>query len=237
MFITKNEAGLAIAILLAGALILLGLQGTPLTKRGFKDYQVEIMAREEAREKVAEQALKRADENPAEAQGMLEGYQVADPGAQSSPAVSMASSAIYEQRVLATLRALANDPSLGMTVTGSSLRDDGPDAWLTAGATSIAVNVKYIRVGTRSETRGYWSRELDRIAEQVAGLHVDGLLVVSNAYPPSEVPDTVITRLSDAVPIHFVRWGGSADERTLAFGVQRLLHQIMEATGGSQEGT
>src|SRR2546430_16639994 len=49
MFVTKNEGGVVAAILLAGLLLLLWVEGTPLNRFGFRGTTVDLMRRQVGR--------------------------------------------------------------------------------------------------------------------------------------------------------------------------------------------
>ena len=82
---------------------MLGIQGTQLGKLGGKDINFELMAREEERREIANAVQAVAQENPAEALAMLEGYRLADPGARYSPEVLRASDYVYDRAALEAL--------------------------------------------------------------------------------------------------------------------------------------
>jgi hypothetical protein len=103
MFKTGNEGGVAVAILLAGVLLVIAIQGTQIGKLGGKDIGAEMALREEDRREIAQRTKAIAEENPAEAQAMLEGYQVADPDSMNAPEILRASTFIYEQQLLQEL--------------------------------------------------------------------------------------------------------------------------------------
>ncbi|MGI5238683.1 hypothetical protein [Dactylosporangium sp. CA-139066] len=109
MFKTSNEGGVAVAVLLAGVLLVIGIQGTQIGKLGGKDIGAEMALREEERREIAQISKTVAEESPAEAQAMLEGYQVADPGARYAPEVVRASSYVFQQQVFGVLPALFPD--------------------------------------------------------------------------------------------------------------------------------
>ncbi|WP_426504422.1 hypothetical protein ACPPVO_43620 [Dactylosporangium sp. McL0621] len=121
MFVTKNEAGVAVAILLAGVLLVIGIQGTQIGKLG-KD-GAGFMAREEDRREIAQAAREVAVDDPAKAEAMLEGYQVADPASRSSPDVADASDFVHERRIIRALE--LNAEELGVTSIDRGRRKRG----------------------------------------------------------------------------------------------------------------
>lgn len=109
MFVTKNEAGVAVAVLLAGVLLIIGIQGTQIGKLGGKDIGAEMALREDERQEIVAIATSKAETNPNEARALLEGFQVADPESRNAPEFIRASTFIYQQQVLQALQEHGTD--------------------------------------------------------------------------------------------------------------------------------
>src|SRR5262249_5165673 len=105
MFDGKNDVADSIALLVAGVLVVMAVQGTPLIRLGGKDVSFE-MGRREA---VVEIARARAVEDPVEAKALLQGYQLADPGARHDPLFVRAAAGVYESTFMSLSRTLLDD--------------------------------------------------------------------------------------------------------------------------------
>jgi hypothetical protein len=210
MFVTKNEAGVGVAVLLAGVLLVLGIQGTQLGKVGGKDIGFEMMAREERRLEIAERAEQVADENPAEAQGILEGYESADPSARISPALAGARAYVYDQRVIQTLSQFATN--LGYGVSVGDVRSY-VDALLVFEGGAIAVEAKYTRASVLKPETVVQAHDLAR------AVAVQGVLVVTNAAVSPRVGEALKEL---APPVEVVTWNGDDDNANLVNAIQRL---------------
>jgi hypothetical protein len=206
MFVTNNEGGVVAAILLAGLLLLLGVQGTPLTRFGFRDTTIDLMRRQvERREEVADRV--EAENNPDVAAGMLEALKVADPGARRSPVITRAEARVYDQRVFQALSKKAVE-------AGFALIDHAEvDALLESGGLNLAVEVKYAHHQPITAEIVFQSIEMARRARAT------GLLVVSN----SSISPTVSGAIKDAtIPVELVSWESERDDSSLLKAILRL---------------
>lgn len=220
MFVTKNEAGVGVAILLGGVLLVLGIQGTQLGKVGGKDIGFELMAREEERrQEIAEQAEKVAEHKPAVAQALLEAYEAADPGARRSPALAGAKGYVYEQRVLHALTQFVNNLGFGLVLDG--MAGDDADAKLVFQGGVIAVEIKY------TNATGLRAEEVLRVHSRARRRRARGLIVVTNA-GVSPWADEALKDLTP--PVQVVRWNGDEDNANLI----NALHLLRARVGASE---
>ncbi|MEV4511378.1 hypothetical protein AB0K00_20675 [Dactylosporangium sp. NPDC049525] len=216
MFLTENEGGVAVAIILAGALLILGIQGTQLGRLGGEQVGFELMVREEERREIAERATSVAEENPAEAQAMLEGYEVADPGARRSRVVAEARGYVYEKRVVDKLRSLVG------TTDARAVHIQGtpgmPDAVIEFPEGDIAVEAIEVVAG---EMVGF-APMVDR-ARRAGSRGV--LVVFSTLIGRSQV---FVPRQFDGVSMEAVVWHGSYDDDHLTDALRQLRARLRD---------
>lgn len=209
MFVTKNEAGVAVAILLAGVLILLGIQGTPLTRLGAKDYSVEWIAREEVREEVVDRVLERAEQSPAEAEAILEGYQLADPSLLRDRKLMRALGSTLGMRSVDNIARVAEQ--MGWGVEKLARRNNAvADVLLQREGKSIAVEVRHYEPGRKAD-----AETLRQVIETARAVGASAVLFVTNV-PLTRQAATVIT--DETMPVHVVDNKGS----------ERYLNDLMQ---------
>ena len=108
VFLTGNQAGSTALVLMGAVFMLMGIQGTPVT-RASKD-SVELASRPE---EIALKAKKIAEEgDPKDGQAFLEGAVSADPNLRSSPAIRNATGELYEMQVRHALELITWDKQL-----------------------------------------------------------------------------------------------------------------------------
>jgi hypothetical protein len=221
MFITKNEAGTAIALLLAGALILVGLQGTQVLKLGGKDIGAELARREIA----ATKATETAEENPARAAGVIEGYVIGDPGARNDPVLARALERIresqeYQDRLFPLLRQAAG-PNASVRMSG---RVDGP-AELAILSSEENILIEPICTPDRALT----TRDLDRVRGRVERREANAALIVTNS--PSIYPDARRRLETLDPPVAVVYWTGEEGAQPIAEAVDALRERLGGSAG------
>lgn len=82
VFVSENQAGTAALFILAAALLLMGVQGTPLTRFGSGEHSVEFTRRRLGRELIAQARLEPSSER---ATAYVEAAEIVSPGTQDSP--------------------------------------------------------------------------------------------------------------------------------------------------------
>jgi hypothetical protein len=212
MFSTDNEAGVAVAIVLGGVLVVLGIQGTQLGKLGGKDFSAELMVREERRE-VATITKAIADEEPDRAQAMLDGFEIADPGSRFSAEVVEARGYVYDNRVLQVLaeqfgsrrvKDFMHGLNKPTTFTGGVDFDDG---------VSIAVT------SARHGMTGAW------FAHMARKQGMDGVFIVDDR-PKKFLIQHVA---NEGVPVGAFLWSGDAHEAaSVAAALEDLYYKVVE---------
>lgn len=95
MFLTDNEAGTAVAVLLSGVLLVVAVQGTGVQKITVGDRSVQLAS---IRRAMAERATAAAATDPEGALETLDSYAAADPGARDDPSIAAARATIEAQR-------------------------------------------------------------------------------------------------------------------------------------------
>jgi hypothetical protein len=98
IFLTDNEAGTAVALLLSGVLLIVAVQGTGIHKISAGDKSVELAS---IRRSMADRVRAVAQDDPKAALQTLDAYQAADPDSQYDAALSAARVDIYERQVAA----------------------------------------------------------------------------------------------------------------------------------------
>ncbi|MEU4320969.1 hypothetical protein AB0F85_29385 [Nocardia fluminea] len=118
VFITENGAGTAALLILAAAMLLLAVQGTPLTRFGSETANLQFankQGQQEARREISSELAERsaATNDPAQAEALAEAAQIALPS----------SAKAYEAQVGAALKRVFLDRDSGITSISSSLTD------------------------------------------------------------------------------------------------------------------
>lgn len=216
MFWSGNQAGPAVALLIAGVLILLGIQGTPLAKVGAKDYGVE-MGR--TREAIAGVAVELALAKPDEANALLRGYEAADPGARRSAAIADAADIVYRRQAQRALLRVAG--GLGLEV------EEGPvgSAWrVRAGDVVMAVYAHGL------DTAGH-TREAEHVIDAAALAATSGVEAVLAITPSVWIQHAIADPASrrSGIPVEIACWGGAADDDQIVEAVQRLKLKVAAA--------
>jgi hypothetical protein len=214
---TENQAGSVALIAVGGAFLLTAVNGSPLMKAKFNDYEVELGRRRRA--DVLAQAV---DSPPEQARQALAVLQAADPNAARDPAVASANAYVYERLIAEKLRSIA---------VGADVRVEGRaadtqiDALVEYPAGRIAVEVKYLREGrplTLTQLR-------DRTYMLLAVSTLNALLIVTSGQLPREA-DRQVAELEATVgkPVRLVRWSDDQDDAALT----TALAELRAAIGG-----
>ncbi|WP_143110734.1 hypothetical protein [Streptomyces sp. cf124] len=216
VFMTSNQAG-SVALLLVGVvLLIMAINGSPLTRARYQDYEL-FMARRR-RQVVA--TLR--DDSPEDARQALQVLSTLDPGADRDPVVVSASSYVLEQEVVSRLQRL-----FPATTANEGPFDYGVDAVVPIEGGSIAVEV---RGGTGSVPLSV--TELRRIVNKAASARMrlsaasfEGLLVVTNRPLPPSLPRR-IRELSPILPTAVVRWVDEQDDQVLEATLRELSSRL-----------
>jgi hypothetical protein len=140
MFKTENEAGTAVALVVAGILLLIAIQGSQLLRVFAGEHGIELA---DTRAAIAVQAT--AEPNPLTAEAILDAYEAADPNAAKDPAFSSAKALNYELQAKSVLERIAAD-------RGTSLERDHVyyDFVASVGTRKIVGEIKFVRPGSRA---------------------------------------------------------------------------------------
>ncbi|MCM2417661.1 hypothetical protein [Streptomyces sp. RKAG293] len=211
VFMTENQAGSVALIAVGGAFLLTAVNGSPLMKAKFNDYEVELGRRRRA--DVLAQAV---DSPPDQARQALAVLEAADPNAARDPAVASANAYVYERLIMEKIRSFA----VGAEVRAESRAAGTPlDALLEYPDGRIAVEVKYMREG-----RPLTLRQLrDHTYMLLAVPTLNALLIVTSGQLPREV-DRQVAELEAAVgkPVRLVRWSDEQDDAALTAALADL---------------
>ncbi|NED70854.1 hypothetical protein G3I51_00465 [Streptomyces sp. SID9944] len=215
VFTTSNQAG-SVALLLVGVVLLvMAINGSPLTRARYQDYEL-FMARRR-REVVATIT----QESPEEARQALQVLSSVDPGASRDPLVARVSAQVLEREVFNRLASLY--PSTW--VARGPADNIGVDGVVPTERGAVGVEVK---AGT-SQLTGSQLRIMAMSAaharSEAAPDGVGALLVVTN----KPLPPNLSRRLRDLrsiLPIAVVRWVDEQDDQALQTQIERLSAQI-----------
>ncbi|MEU8716417.1 hypothetical protein [Streptomyces sp. NPDC048663] len=208
VFRSENQAG-TVALILAGVLFLLmGVNGAPLIRARYQDYEV-LMARRRR------EVVGNIEREPVESAVVaLETLRTVDPQAARDPAVLHASAALYGRQVFTRLKQI--EPAAIYT---DGPGDMGRDAVLQAPGGQIAIS---IRGGSKSLSYTDLLAAA-RIPDDLA----DAILVVtSRALPPQIDRRLRDLREVDPRPLEIVRWVDSQDDEILREKVESLKSRI-----------
>ena len=202
VFLSGNGAGTAILLVLAAALLLIGIQGTPLIRIGGEQASIELERRRRAERLIKEAA----SGDPDTARDVIEAVLQLEPAARPR-AESTLAALTYEEDVLRELRRVLQLPSVP---TSAGQYDRGIDAILVApGGKKLEVLIKYFRSPLDSRRR----REL-------MGLAATGKLVITNA-DVDEATATAVAAYDGSV----VTWRDPGDTDRLKMVAEDLLRR------------
>lgn len=208
VFLSSNQAG-TVALLLGGVLLLLmAINGAPLIRARYQEYEL-LMARR--RREVAAAATQ---EEPEEAQRALRVLSDLDPGASRDPLVARASAYAYERQMVERLQHLFPDLRIGQRV--SRMPGMRLDAVMETPDGSLGVEIK--------AGQGVLPNLLVRQAIQnVPPPAADAVLLITNRVLPTHIDRRVrdISTL-DARPLRVVRWVDEQDDAALIEAVRAL---------------
>jgi hypothetical protein len=212
---TENQAGSVALIAVGGAFLLTAVNGSPLMKAKFNDYEVELGRRRRA--DVLAQAV---DSPPEQARQALAVLQAADPNAARDPAVASANAYVYERLIEQRIRTIAS----GADVRSRDRADDTQiDLIVEYPVGRVAVEVKSVR-----EDRPLSLRQLrDRTYMLLAVSTLNALLIVTSGQLPREA-DRQVSELEATVgkPVRLVRWSDEQDDAALTTALAELQAAI-----------
>lgn len=195
VFKSENEAGTAIALLLAGVLTLVGIQGTPLLRITAGENSIEL---DHTRQVVAEKAEEEAIESPSTAEAILDAYEAADPSAAKDPSFAAAKARIYELQVKMALRRVAAEMGLSVVAQGMF---DFDLAW-RSDSELIVCDIKYYAPDRPRGAARFWAKQSRRRFPQflepllkAEGLEMAKVLVVANDHDTASTFDVVLADL------------------------------------------
>lgn len=212
VFISDNQAGTAALFVVAVAFLLIGIQGTPLTRFASGDHSAEFAAKHRVSRKAIEDAIQAEQAgNSAAAENLVEFAATLDPSVENLPVVRALR---YEQRVGEALVRLFGESGgfSSSTENPSGSADTEADFQLNINGSHIAVDVKF-------RTQKLGSRDLRNIQNMAARPNW-ATLVVTNVPLSSEVIE--FNSQNDIYPVEIVSWTGSNDDNLLARAAGRL---------------
>ena len=202
VFISSNQAGSAVLLLIGASFLLIGVQGTPLIKIGGSTANLELERRRRAKE-VAN--LAQDETNPDVAQGMLEAAAIIEPKL-TGLSVQL-QSYVYEDRVGVALDRLFDEVE--------RLRPpDRRDFTVTTPMGQADIEVKFKRQGT------FRARDVAAVVRRHKG-ETRKLVIVTNAPLAEDVRAINSTGVYDGMAVETVTWNDSGDDGLLQRAILR----------------
>ncbi|MGW0409866.1 hypothetical protein ACWDZX_00885 [Streptomyces collinus] len=214
VFITDNQAG-SVALLLVGVVLLvMAINGSPLTRARYQDYEL-FMARRR-RQIVATIN----EDSPEEARQALQVLSTVDPGASRDPLVAQMSALVLQREVVNRLTSLY--PS---TVVAGGPGDMGLDAVIPTERGVVGIQVKAGTTPLHGSALRVMALSAAHARPTAALDGVGALLVVTNRPLPETLPRR-LRELRSVLPVAVVRWIDEQDDQALQAQVQQLSAQI-----------
>jgi hypothetical protein len=216
VFIAKNDAGTVALLLVAAALLLIGIQGTPLVRLGSKDSNIQLATIRRRARYVIEEA--RQESEPEVADAIATAVESAISIPQPVPKIQMIGRD-YERRIFDTLRQIS-DLAMGYY---DERGDTGIDGVLTdQSGRRLGIYVKY-RMSTRLLPHELLAAFGEAILAKEKNM-IDAFLLVTNTEHSQRVDDYLrtVTRISP-FPFEAVVWRDQSDNERLREAALRLL--------------
>ena len=226
IFLSDNQAGTTAILLLGAVFLLMGVQGTAITKAG-KD-SVELERRREARKVLSEAVEAVEQEEPEQAAELVREAKSIDPSLASDPGVRYLNSQIYEREVYDAIRRQVGQ-LLGEGQLDASDVDFDPNVRYSDRQVDALITLRggertqqiAIEIKRTSTSPSNWSRRIREGVSQLRLIGLPGLLIVDAL--PSSQSSTLVGRLSSEEPaIELVRWRDSRDDMQLRAAVVRV---------------
>lgn len=208
VFVSDNQAGTAVLLLMAAAFLLIGVQGTPLIKFDSTSGNLELERRMRKRaEKVIEAS--KDEENPDVAKGLLDAAAILEPEliGDSPQALGLA----YEMRVGKALRGLFDE-----------VRDAGAceytDYLVETPLGVTAVEAKY------RHRRPLNLRDVEDVVRKIdsGGESIRKILIVTNSVLSGQVRELNREGNFMGRPVEVITWNDSGDNDLLGRAIPRV---------------
>jgi hypothetical protein len=209
VFVSANQAGTGALLVIAGVLVLLGLQGTPMRRLSSGDHSVELAQLRRRAVRVIEQA--RQEDPPEVAVAVADAITSIDP---SLGGIHDAAQA-YERAVLEALARIRMKLDPGHK-RGKGSR--GVDARVITPSGSVNLDIKY-----RSRGPMGLREVLARMARAESGGLEGGSILVTNAPLSDEVREYNESRPPEDLPVEIVTWNDERDDGLLTRAIARNL--------------
>jgi hypothetical protein len=231
VFKSENEAGTAIALLLAGVLLLVGIQGTPLLKISAGDKSIEL---QHTRQVMAEKARVEAGERPIVANAIIDAYEAADPDASRDPSFAAVKASIYELQAKLALQRVSAELELPREAVPRHLAD----VVLCVSDRLLLCDIRYSSTGRRrvdqlnraKRIRDQISQFIDR-SRDVHGHTVGGVLIITSQHSFAATAEGVLRDLP--VPVRLQCWKPEDGDGPIK---EALLH-VSEALKSAEYGS
>jgi hypothetical protein len=204
VFASSNQAGSAVLLLIGAALLLIGVQGTPLIKIGGSTANLELERRRRRTQKAIEQAD--TEPNPDVAHGMIEAAAIMEPNLVLSTGTQ---ARLYLDRLAAALKTIFEDEDVE--------RETPPDRYDFVISTLMGrtvIEAKYKPVGS------FRAWDVWAVARRFRG-KVDKLVVATNAPLTEETRSINAAGICNGVPVEVVTWNDTAHNDLLHRAILR----------------
>lgn len=215
VFVSANQAGTSVLLILSATFLLIGVQGTSLIRfsTGSNTVELERKRRVVEVEKAAEEAVQEDDID--RAAGIVEGAALADPELSLSP---RARSMLYEKRLdlaLSEMGYLVLHPDID---TGIDLVARKPPGGEESGTETFEIKFKYLSSGRPIS--------LDSAESAVRGRadRIIPLLVVVNTGYTKRVAETI--KNAPGAGARIVAWRDVRDNEALADSIKDLFRSV-----------
>jgi hypothetical protein len=199
VFATSNQAGAAALVIIGAALLLIGIQGTPLVRMTGGGNAVELERRKRRATVRRVRAIVETEDEPDRREALAEGAAAAEPALRPLADWVRYQNALHAQLLV-----------LGDAQVELQTRDGRPDFLMTRGEATIAIEVKNVLDGAVS------------ISASVARLRAFGsilpTLLVVNYKPTASAIE-----YAHSQGVEVVTWRDSRDNEALLAALNRLL--------------
>lgn len=212
VFVSDNQVGTGALLILAAALLLMGVQGTALSRFGMGENAVEFRTRRKIRAQLIEEA--EAGEDPREVEAFARAAAIAAP---TSASVAQSEALIYESQVG---EALSRTGATSVRVSASS--DHLLDYRSFYDGKQVDVVIKYTSP-LRPPTPSWLLKTVEKVLFSLRPRQTESsLLVVVNVASDRALLEARERVAQMNFPVEIVRWASERDDDDLRAALARL---------------
>jgi hypothetical protein len=210
VFVSDNQAGTALLLVVGCVLSLIGLQGTPLRRFGSGGHSFELLAIRKRLTEAVDRATR--EESPEVAAAVAEAARTADPGAAVRPPWQF-----YEEALLRAIRRVSR--RVGATTVEANYiygRGHAIDARVSLPQGNVNVEIRYRSRGA------FGPSDMAKASAQLEAAGLDGgNLVITNAPLSAESLSHNAERSPEASGVEVLTWNDERDDDLLARALLR----------------